>query len=321
MSMTLIKPQQQLEIDLPLPPARVKIKRRPFSLTNFCECGCGRLTPWNEKYQRYESVIPYPHGPAYDSPPTLPPWSEPNYGINYEDSIERIWNLGRNIHEHFYLIGMELIWLKKVHRRTFGSWVNENLWFSERKARIMMAYARECTKAGKLVETQPRKWRKTAKSADLDLNIYKQRPEFSALCEFPNAFEAEGPMAKIHAIASAWMKENRFNGRQRRAFAIKFNDLAQQLMETTANDFRVTRIEDIDHEPLSFQVGLTTHPTFHSLLKRKSWWDSRYQYILERGPGITDKDLTTPVNPALAALRKVRATPRKVKRRPFIKPG
>jgi hypothetical protein len=240
--MTLIKsgPQQDtVKPPIKRLPLKPPIKRLPFPV--FCACGCGNYTPWDEENERFHEWLPRPHGPAYENPPLpLPKWEAP-LNLSLIQLTTRIWNMGKTLNEHFYLIGMDLLYVKKLlPHGHFGAWVNGNLFFSERKARRLMAYAKVCEKTQQLVPTDKRRWKpKTAKMADLGFNIDNKQSSFTDLMEFPTEFEAQDLLGRIVQIIEAWWNtkagDELETRRECRALAVKVQDLAAYLMKKTAD--------------------------------------------------------------------------------------
>lgn len=80
----------------------------------------------------------------------LPAWSPPKDTAQAAASIS---HLGRNMHEHAYLVGRILIWVKgKVGNRKFLPWLKANVWFGKTTAFQMMKFANICLKAGAISE-------------------------------------------------------------------------------------------------------------------------------------------------------------------------
>ena len=80
----------------------------------------------------------------------LPPWTEPP---SLDNAAATITQLGRNIHEHAYLIGKTLTWVKAaVGHGNFQPWVRENVWFSQSTAKNFMAFAGACDDAATQLE-------------------------------------------------------------------------------------------------------------------------------------------------------------------------
>src|SRR5262245_35429387 len=80
----------------------------------------------------------------------LPKWQEPN---STKEAAALISNLGRNMHEHAYLVGRTLLWVKKkLGHGEFLPWLEENVWFSQPTAGHMMRFATRCLKAGEIGE-------------------------------------------------------------------------------------------------------------------------------------------------------------------------
>ena len=56
----------------------------------------------------------------------LPLWQEPK---DINEAKIRILNFGKNIHEHVYLIGKDLIWIKeKVGHGNFENWIEKEVY-------------------------------------------------------------------------------------------------------------------------------------------------------------------------------------------------
>lgn len=86
---------------------------------------------------------------------TLPAWTEPT---DLEQAKLKILSLGKSLHEHAYLIGKALQWVKaELGHGNFGTWVEDNLWFSERSAQRFMKFAEACARSGMLLDYHPRK--------------------------------------------------------------------------------------------------------------------------------------------------------------------
>ena len=87
--------------------------------------------------------------------PSLPAFTAPE---SLDVAAAAIMALGKNIHEHAYIIGKTLAWVKdEVGHGNFISWVKENVWFAERTARNFMAFAETCDAACAQVEYTPSK--------------------------------------------------------------------------------------------------------------------------------------------------------------------
>jgi N6-adenosine-specific RNA methylase IME4 len=67
--------------------------------------------------------------------------------------------LGKNLHEHAYLIGKLLIWVQSQtkSKEIFEAWVEENIWFGIRTGRHFIAHAKKCEQAGEILEYHPAK--------------------------------------------------------------------------------------------------------------------------------------------------------------------
>jgi len=80
----------------------------------------------------------------------VPIWNEPK---TVDDAQIRIERLGTNMHQHAYLVGKDLKWVKKqLKHEEFLPWINDNLWFGERTAQHFMRFAKECDDKGNLLE-------------------------------------------------------------------------------------------------------------------------------------------------------------------------
>lgn len=91
---------------------------------------------------------PLPPLPAFDPPASL------------KGAEAAIFTLGRNMDEHAYLLGKHLIWLQaeRKKQRVPGKWeeyVENKFWFSRRKARYLMAHAKDCKKKNCLLPYDP----------------------------------------------------------------------------------------------------------------------------------------------------------------------
>jgi N6-adenosine-specific RNA methylase IME4 len=85
----------------------------------------------------------------------LPSFIEPK---NLDEAKLSINQLGRNLHEHAYLVGMNLIWVKKQFKHgEFIPWIENNVWFNRMTACRFMAFAIKCIKQGYLLEYHPNK--------------------------------------------------------------------------------------------------------------------------------------------------------------------
>jgi len=86
----------------------------------------------------------------------LPIWQEPK---DEEEAKVRILNFGTTIHEHVYLIGKDLIWVRdKIGTTEFlNKWIPNNVWFSDRTAYHFMGFAKKCHRLKQLLEYHPKK--------------------------------------------------------------------------------------------------------------------------------------------------------------------
>lgn len=88
-------------------------------------------------------------------PNALPPWSEPG---DLKAAAGIIAKLGRSMHEHAYLLGKHLLWVRDSLGTTkFEQWVADELWFTDRTAYRMMAFAKRCDIAEVLLSYHPGK--------------------------------------------------------------------------------------------------------------------------------------------------------------------
>jgi DUF3102 family protein len=93
---------------------------------------------------------------------SLPAWREPS---GLRSARDTILELGRTSHEHAYVVGKTLAWVKKrVGHGEFIPWIKKNIWFSERTAQYMMSFAARCDKQGRLAEYRPASARSSEKS-------------------------------------------------------------------------------------------------------------------------------------------------------------
>jgi len=82
----------------------------------------------------------------------LPEWQPPE---SVEKAKIRIVNFGVNLHQHTYLVGKDLIWVKKELKKTiqadaFYQWIENNVWFSTATALRFMRFAHQCDEKKKL---------------------------------------------------------------------------------------------------------------------------------------------------------------------------
>lgn len=91
----------------------------------------------------------------------LPPFQPPK---SLDIARVAINQLGTNLHEHAYICGKLLIWVKgEVGHGYFENWVKDNVWFATRTARHFMGYSQNCDERRELIEL----YQKTADSAVL----------------------------------------------------------------------------------------------------------------------------------------------------------
>lgn len=80
----------------------------------------------------------------------LPQWREPK---SLDAAAATISKLGKNLHEHAYLIGMTLIWVKeKEGHGNFIPWIENHVWFGRITAYRMMEFAKQCSQAQRMLE-------------------------------------------------------------------------------------------------------------------------------------------------------------------------
>jgi len=86
----------------------------------------------------------------------LPSWKEPE-GI--EQVKSRIIGLGVNLHQHAYLVGKDLKWVRdKIGTTKFeNEWVENNVWFGKSTAYNFMGFSDKCDKQGYLLAYHPNK--------------------------------------------------------------------------------------------------------------------------------------------------------------------
>lgn len=84
----------------------------------------------------------------------LPIFSEPD---SLNSAVLAINQLGRNLHEHAYIVGKLLLWVKpQVGHGGFEQWVENNVWFSPITARRFMRYSNSCDEKATLLEYHPK---------------------------------------------------------------------------------------------------------------------------------------------------------------------
>jgi hypothetical protein len=118
----------------------------------------------------------------------LPVWNNPK---DLDNAKMRIYRLGVNMHQHAYLVGKDLLWVKeKVGHGNFLDWVDTNVWFGERTAENFMKFADRCDEQNFLIEYHPRKL-KSATVADLKwlrfttVWTFRDRGDFEGLSNLP----------------------------------------------------------------------------------------------------------------------------------------
>jgi len=84
-----------------------------------------------------------------------PIWHEPD---SFDNARIRIEKLGINMHQHAYLVGKDLIWVKEhLGHGDFIPWIDNNVWFGIKTADRFMEFAKRCDKEKYLLEYHPRK--------------------------------------------------------------------------------------------------------------------------------------------------------------------
>ncbi len=79
----------------------------------------------------------------------LPPFKKPT---SLEQAQSNIQGLGRNMAEHAYLIGCNLIWVKsQLEHGEFRQWIDEKVWFGKSTAAKFMKFAIKCVETGYLL--------------------------------------------------------------------------------------------------------------------------------------------------------------------------
>ncbi len=85
----------------------------------------------------------------------LPAFSEPE---SLDGAKVSLLNLGRSLHEHAYMVGRLLRWIKnEVEPGNFETWIKSNVWFGERTAQRMMKFSVRCDGTGLIESYEPRK--------------------------------------------------------------------------------------------------------------------------------------------------------------------
>ena len=97
---------------------------------------------------------------------TLPSYTNPS---SIDEAKINITNLGRNMNEHAYLVGKNLLYVKnQLNHGQFEAWIDRNLWFTSRTARNFMAFTEKCDEENKLLnEPHYLQKTKTEKFSDL----------------------------------------------------------------------------------------------------------------------------------------------------------
>jgi hypothetical protein len=110
--------------------------------------------------------LPFPSQSAAEPTPSLAPveedalplpeWTQP---ANMTEAAIRIGHLAKNTDEYAYLVGRDLLWVKRqLRHRDFTPWLLDNVkLFSARTARRLMAFAKRCMKENRLLRYEPGK--------------------------------------------------------------------------------------------------------------------------------------------------------------------
>lgn len=85
---------------------------------------------------------------------TLPQYQDPD---SLDDAKRKIIDLGTSLHEHAYILGKTLRWVRdKIGTKKFeNGWIPENIWFTDRTAYRFMGFSKKCDKKGYLTEYHP----------------------------------------------------------------------------------------------------------------------------------------------------------------------
>ena len=83
--------------------------------------------------------------------------------------------LGKNLHEHAYLIGKNLIWAQSQFNdtRKFEYWISENIWFTHRTGYRFMAFSKRCDHENRLLDYHPRKAEHSTDTVSVVSDSYK----------------------------------------------------------------------------------------------------------------------------------------------------
>lgn len=105
----------------------------------------------------------------------LPAFNEPTTVKQAQLAIQ---GLGRNMAEHAYLIGCNLIWVKaQLEHGEFIPWIEKNVWFQQSAAKTFMVFSRKCVDAGLLLE-EPHYSSKRRNSAISDIPAEIEKGQF-----------------------------------------------------------------------------------------------------------------------------------------------
>ena len=85
----------------------------------------------------------------------LPKFTQPT---SLEKAAFFINKLGKNIHEHAYIVGKILLWvkIKGIKYGEFGYWIEKNVWFSQMTAERFINFAKKCDEKKQLLLYAPK---------------------------------------------------------------------------------------------------------------------------------------------------------------------
>ena len=84
----------------------------------------------------------------------LPKFNQPT---NLDKAAFVINQLGKNVHEHAYLVGKALAWVKEnIGHGNYGKWIEKNVWFSQDTAERYVKFTEKCDERGLIIEYSPR---------------------------------------------------------------------------------------------------------------------------------------------------------------------
>ncbi len=108
----------------------------------------------------------------HQEPIPLPIFHEPD---KLEKAKLLINQLGKNLHEHAYMVGKILIWVQSRLHNTlkFEYWISENIWFTDRTAYHFMAFAKKCDHEQRLLDYHPRKTEHSTETVSVGSGLYQ----------------------------------------------------------------------------------------------------------------------------------------------------